>query len=129
MQDKPNLDELLEAVSEFLMKEIFPLVKDNEELSYKTLVSWNTLQILAREWKLAEELMNEDISRLANYLQKENSSQQITFLQKKQVWKNLNQEFSKIIREKKISEPTSKEWKLVKQSLEAKLQISNPKFL
>ncbi len=129
MQDKPNFEELLEAVGEFLIKEILPIIKEDEELSYKTLVSWNTLQILAREWKLAEKLMEEDIQRLEKYLQKEENSFRENFLQKKQIWKNLNREFSEIIQRKKISEPNSKEWELVKQSLQAKLQISNPKFL
>lgn len=43
MQDKPTSADLLEAIQDFLMKEVLPQFKDKELLSYKTLVSWNML--------------------------------------------------------------------------------------
>ncbi|MCX7998345.1 MAG: hypothetical protein N3A69_05250 [Leptospiraceae bacterium] len=71
MQDKPSAEILLETVSDFLLKEILSFIKDNEELYYKTLVSWNTLQILSREWKLSEKLLDEELQRLVSYFHNE----------------------------------------------------------
>lgn len=129
MQDKPSASILLEAVSDFLLKEILPFVKDNEELSYKTLVSWNTLQILSREWKLSEKLLDEELQRLVGYFHKEEDYKKLSFSEKRKLWQNLGKELSLKIRNYKISNSKSVEWDLVKKSLRAKLEITNPKFL
>ena len=49
MQYKPENQDLLEAIAEFLRKDILTLVKDNDELAYKTLVSWNMLNVVIRD--------------------------------------------------------------------------------
>jgi hypothetical protein len=36
MQYKPENQDLIEAIAEFLRKDILTLVKDNDELAYKT---------------------------------------------------------------------------------------------
>jgi len=59
MQDRPDAPALLEAIGDFLMKEVLPAVKDSDSLSYKTLVSWNMLGVIAREFKDGERLLGD----------------------------------------------------------------------
>lgn len=70
MQDKPTSADLLEAIQDFLMKEILPQFKDKEFLSYKTLVSWNMLGVVSREIRSGEELLDKELSRLVGILNK-----------------------------------------------------------
>ena len=46
MQDRPDSTILLEAIQDFLMKDIMPFVKESDILCYKTLVSWNMLGVI-----------------------------------------------------------------------------------
>jgi len=54
MQYKPENQDLIEAIAEFLRKDILTLVKDNDELAYKTLVSWNMLNVVIRDLEKEE---------------------------------------------------------------------------
>lgn len=129
MQDRPDAGILLDAIQDFLIKEVMPFVKDNDALSYKTLVSWNMLGVVSRELKYGEEKVNAEINRLSAYL---NSTQPInrdtTYNQKKEICRDLNQEFSNRIKEKKLSLRDTEAWSLAKKSLEEKIEISNPRF-
>ena len=55
MQDRPDANTLLEAIQDLIIKEILPAIKDNDGLSYKTLVSWNMLGVIGRELKYGGE--------------------------------------------------------------------------
>lgn len=71
MQDRPEASALLDAIADFLLKEVLPAVRESDALAYKTLVSWNMLGVVSRELKDAEPLLNAEIERLGRYLQKE----------------------------------------------------------
>jgi hypothetical protein len=129
MQDRPSANILLEAIADFLIKEILPITKDNDLLSYKTLVSWNMLEIISRELKYGEKFLTAELERLSSYLNKEDNFLTKTYQEKLELAKLWNKELSEKIREKKIFNPHSVEWNLVKLTLREKLEIANPKFL
>lgn len=129
MQDRPGSTVLLEAIQDFLMKEVMPFVRENDALSYKTLVSWNMLGVVAREIKSGESKLGDEISRLSRYLGIEQSvSQNLTYQEKMEICKELNIRFSEKIRKEKLSIQDSEAWNLAKKSLEEKIEISNPRF-
>ncbi|MEZ0347272.1 MAG: DUF6285 domain-containing protein [Thermus sp.] len=65
--DRPTLDELLEAVGEFLERELLPGLSD-PRLRFQTLVALNALGIARRELALGEALAEEDRKALAALL-------------------------------------------------------------
>mgnify|MGYP000995769991 FL=1 len=67
MQYRPDAPSLLEAIADFLMKDVLPAVKEHDALAYKTLVSWNMLGVVSRELKSAEPLLNDEIARLLSH--------------------------------------------------------------
>ncbi len=129
MQDRPDAGILLDAIQDFLIKEVMPFVKENDALSYKTLVSWNMLGVVSRELKYGEQKLNEEIVRLSSYL-KENISikSDTSYQQKMEICRELIQQFSNQIKEQKLSLQNTEAWNLAKKSLEEKIEISNPRF-
>ena len=119
MQDRPDANTLLEAIQDLIIKEILPAIKDNDGLSYKTLVSWNMLGVIGRELKYGEIFLDKEIKRVSDFL-RENS---IAFINT-----DLNEKLTDYIRKKKIANENSELWNLVKESLNEKLRISNPRF-
>uniref|UniRef100_A0A7C2FUT3 DUF6285 domain-containing protein n=1 Tax=Thermus islandicus TaxID=540988 RepID=A0A7C2FUT3_9DEIN len=68
--DRPSLEELLEAVGEFLEKELLPGLAD-PRLRFQTLVALNALGIARRELGLGEALEAEDRKELGALLGRE----------------------------------------------------------
>ena len=129
MQDRPDACILLDAIQDFLIKEVMPFVKENDALSYKTLVSWNMLGVVSRELKYGEQKLNEEINRLSAYLNTNSTiNSSTTYPQKMEICRELNQQFSNQIKEKKLSLQNTEAWNLAKKSLEEKIEISNPRF-
>jgi hypothetical protein len=56
MQYRPDAKEILSTIQDLLIKEILPKLEDDELLSYKTLVSWNMLGVISREFEKDEDL-------------------------------------------------------------------------
>jgi hypothetical protein len=134
MQDRPEANVLLEAIQDLLIKEVLPALKDNEAVSYKTLVSWNMLGVIGREIKYGESFIDQEIERVAIFL-RENSISFVTtdtkdknYLAKMELCRSLNEKLTDYIRKKKIANEDSALWSLVKESLNEKLKISNPRF-
>ncbi|MBE7439682.1 MAG: hypothetical protein HS115_14595 [Spirochaetales bacterium] len=67
MQDQPTATQLLEAIADFLLKEVLPVVQDDEALAYKTLVSWNMLGVVGREIRQGRLLLEQERNRLAPF--------------------------------------------------------------
>lgn len=128
MQDKPQSWELLEAIQTLLMKEVLPRIKEDDLLSYKTLVSWNMLGVVGREIQVGEELLELELESLSHLLKEKNTSKELNFKQKTEVATKLNQKLTKKIKTESISDTSSTTWKHVKENLKRKLQISNPRF-
>lgn len=68
--DRPHLDELLEAVAEFLEREVLPALAD-PRLRFQTLVALNALGMARREVALGEALKGEEAAALATLLGEE----------------------------------------------------------
>jgi hypothetical protein len=126
MQYKPENQDLIEAIAEFLRKDILTLVKDNDELAYKTLVSWNMLNVVMRDLEKEELNHIKELERLSELL---NLSLEIplTLKEKKEKVKELNKKLCKLIKNQKIHK-NHPIWEYVKQTLIENLSISNPRF-
>lgn len=127
MQDRPSSFDLLEAIAEFLIKEIYPAVKEDSLLAYKTLVSWNMLGVLSREEKQRDHLLRQELEELAA-LQNKKIPDQLDGIIMKTLWKTWLEELTQRIRTNKIENTNSPEWHYVYESLKRKLIVSNPRF-
>ena len=129
MQDRPDSTILLEAIQDFLMKDIMPFVKESDILSYKTLVSWNMLGVIIREIKTGEVKINEEINRLSKVLEVQTDNlSSMTYIEKKELCRDLNLKFSNKVKLEKLGFQDKDAWNLAKKCLEEKIEISNPRF-
>ncbi|PKA16712.1 DUF6285 domain-containing protein [Leptospira haakeii] len=127
MQDKPSATELLEAIQDFLMKEVLPEFRDKDLLAYKTLVSWNMLGVISREIRSGEESIDKELTRLASLLKKKSEFPK-TWNEKKSLTSTWNEELRDIIRKEKKSLEDTEYWKHIKESVIEKVEIVNPRF-
>ncbi|PJZ68847.1 hypothetical protein CH373_15665 [Leptospira perolatii] len=127
MQDKPTSTELLEAIQDFLMKEVLPSFRENDLLSYKTLVSWNMLGVVSREIRNGEELLDRELSRLSKILQKELKGVG-TLEEKKKLAESWNAELTSKIQREKSTVNDRALWEHVKESVKEKIEVTNPRF-
>lgn len=128
MQDRPEAVNLLETMQELLMKDIMPKVKSDEFLAYKTLVSWNMLGVIAREMKLGENYLNQEIIRLSELFDETTPDLTKTYLEKMKISEELNKKLVSEIRKNEFDNTKESIWNLVKQNLKEKLEITNPRF-
>ncbi|MEI1278905.1 DUF6285 domain-containing protein [Leptospira venezuelensis] len=127
MQDKPSATELLEAIQDFLMKEVLPEFRDKDLLAYKTLVSWNMLGVISREIRSGEESLDKELMRLSSLLKKKSEFPK-TWNEKKNLTSSWNEELRDIIRKDKKSLEDTEYWKHIKESVIEKVEIVNPRF-
>ncbi|RHX87057.1 DUF6285 domain-containing protein [Leptospira stimsonii] len=127
MQDKPSSTDLLEAIQDFLMKEVLPQFKDKDLLSYKTLVSWNMLGVISREIRSGEESLDKELLRLSKLLKKATSFPS-TLNEKKNLANTWNLELRDRIRKEKLSIEDSEYWNHVKETVREKVEVTNPRF-
>ncbi|HBS04030.1 MAG TPA: hypothetical protein DEA96_03620 [Leptospiraceae bacterium] len=128
MQDRPDAADLLEAVGDFLKKDILPAVRNDDLLSYKTLVSWNMLGILAREVKVGGRSLAVDINELAALLNRTPPEPSLDYPGAVEQARKMKEELSTEIRKNKAGSPDSPYWQYARESLKRKLEISNPRF-
>ncbi|ABZ95685.1 Hypothetical protein LBF_3217 [Leptospira biflexa serovar Patoc strain 'Patoc 1 (Ames)'] len=152
MQYRPDAKELLSAIQDFMMKELLPKLEGDDILSYKTLVSWNMLGVIAREFD-STEYTNTWLDILASKLsiselEKKYSIDTFRNLSKKERYQILyewNQDLARAIRETSVHSqmnkthsndhstkldinPKGNVWTLVKSQLKENLSVSNPRF-
>lgn len=127
MQDKPKAEDLLEAVQDFMIKEILPEIRENDLLAYKTLVSWNMLGVISREIKTEEETITAELERMVPLLG-EKIPTGLSFQEKRDLLGRLTSDLAEKIRNERIVDTGSLVWKTVKESVAAKLRVSNPRF-
>ncbi|MCT8334327.1 hypothetical protein NUH30_11655 [Leptospira sp. 85282-16] len=141
MQYRPETKELISTIQDFLMKELLPKLEGDDLLSYKTLVSWNMLGVIAREIESKE--FESDLQRIQNLnlkisdLDTKFKSEEFANLTRKEKYNLLlvwNKEFANTIRnltkDKSNSDlkPGGKIWNFAKNQLKENLSISNPRF-
>ena len=127
MQYRPEHTDLLDAIQEFLIKEVLPVVKDNDAVAYKTLVSWNMLGVVSRELKNGRMLLEQDTAALAQMLGEKINPHEFA---DRALWQKAQQlavSAAKAIRKSKAS-VGSEEWRTVKEVLKHNLQIANPRY-
>ncbi len=127
MQYRPQNNDLIDAIQEFLLKEVLPFVKDNDALAYKTLVSWNMLGVVSRELKNGRPLLEADAALLAELLGEKAGVQATGDRELWQQTQALAKKVAQKIRADKTM-PGSTEWHSVKKLLTDNLQISNPRY-
>ncbi|TGK29453.1 hypothetical protein EHQ12_17460 [Leptospira gomenensis] len=127
MQDKPTSNDLLEAIQDFLIKEVLPQFKDKDLLAYKTLVSWNMLGVVSREIRSEEGLLEGELGRLSSLLKKEDDIPS-TLNGKKTLVSRWNLELRDRIRKEKLSFENRDYWNHVKETVREKVEVTNPRF-
>ncbi|MCB1320271.1 MAG: hypothetical protein KDK34_08460 [Leptospiraceae bacterium] len=135
MQDKPEAADLMDAIQEFLMKEILPFVKERDDLSFKTLVSWNMLGVMAREFRTGEHFINAEFERLHALLNLNPDDPQLTtpdtYIEKMELCRQLNHKLAEQIRNGHFEgdlTPDHPIWQHVRETLRETLSVSNPRF-
>ncbi|MGE8721035.1 hypothetical protein ACO2KH_08755 [Leptospira terpstrae] len=141
MQYRPETKELISAIQDFLMKDLLPKLEGDDLLSYKALVSWNMLGVIARETESSE--FESDWDRILNLNLKiskwedEYNRNQFLNLSRKEKYNLLfdwNKALAKEIRnqtEKNTGldlKPGGKVWNFAKNQLKETLSVSNPRF-
>ncbi|WP_117237813.1 DUF6285 domain-containing protein [Thermus sediminis] len=111
--DRPTLDELLEAVGEFLEREVLPTVGD-PRLRFQLLVALNALSIARREASQGEALKGEETAELQALLGKAGEREALL------------QELARRIRQGQAPEATPA---FLKAHVRRKLLLANPKLL
>lgn len=127
MQYRPEHTDLLDAIQDFLIKEVLPAVKDNDAVAYKTLVSWNMLGVVSRELKNGRTLLEQDTAALAQMLGEKINPHEFADRALWQKAQQLSVAAAKSIRRSKAS-VGSAEWLTVKEILKHNLQIANPRY-
>ena len=127
MQYRPQNNDLIDAIQEFLLKEVLPFVKENDALAYKTLVSWNMLGVVSRELKNGRPLLEADATLLAELLGKK---AEVQTTGDRELWQQAQALAKKAAQKVRAEQtmPGSAEWHAVKKLLTDNLQISNPRY-
>jgi hypothetical protein len=124
MQDRPTASELTEAVREFLQADILPDLQD-PRTRFRMLVAVNTLGILERELEQEEFLLRAEYERLARLLD-EDGAMPGSLEELRYRVADLNRDLSERIRSGEVPEGA---FGLLKQTVEEKLKIANPRYL
>lgn len=128
MQDRPTAIELLEAAANFVDREIVPVTEGGRQ--FQSRVVANVMRIIAREMKLEEPHMREEITALCVLLGKEKPH----LHGRGELYDaavKLNEELSVKIRAGEIDtgELRERTLKVVRHAVENKLKIANPRYL
>jgi hypothetical protein len=124
MQDRPNMNELTEAVREFLEVEILPTVSD-ARLKFRVLIAMNALGMIGREAELEESNLQAEFSSL-NALLKSEELMPESFSSLKAGTLELNRNLAHQIRLGDIPEGIFDRLEAITR---AKLAITNPSYL
>ncbi len=135
MQDEPRAEVLLEAVQDFLMKEVLPRMEGGT--AYKTLVSWNALGMVAREIRDEEGIVDSELKRAETLLKGEpvsneqdsgGASRPVSLAARKDRLQDLNRRLADRIRARKLHVRDRSEWELVKNMTANRIALVNPRF-
>jgi hypothetical protein len=136
VQYRPDAKEILLAIQDLLLKEILPKIESDDLLSYKSLVSWNMLGVLAREYDKEEDFIKQEFDALLSLSlmngEINHTSEEFLSLTKKEksiILQSLSKSLAKAIRSSKVSTIDSPIWDHIKVTLKNNLAISNPRFI
>ena len=128
MQDRPTAIELLLAAADFVDNEIVPIT--NGQKQFQSRVVANVMRIVAREIEIGEPLLREEVDALATLLgaQKPHLHTTPDVLA---AARKFNEDLSEKIRAGEADDGEFRErtLKVVRQIVEDKLRIANPRYL
>lgn len=116
MHNEPTTQQLFDSLRDYLMKEVMPLCKDNQSLSFRNLVAWNMLGVMSRELNV------DDKSIKLNYLY-----EQLLGIKAENLIQS-RAEVSKAIREGKLKWDNPELIDVLLNDVEERLVVSNPRF-
>jgi Domain of unknown function (DUF6285) len=115
MQDRPTAAELLDAIREFLKRDVMPAVEGR--VQFHTRVAINALGMLEREVRLGPELDADERARLGALLGHDAGVASLTT------------ELASRIRDGSLDDRRDEVVTAVRESVRAKLLVSNPDYL
>lgn len=119
MQDLPTAAELVEAVREFLDRDVFPILEGRPK--FHTRVAMNVLAIVERELSLGARLDGEERERLCALLRLEDDSPESLL--------ELNEMLATKIRDDSLAASRGDVIAHLRATLADKLAIANPKYI
>jgi hypothetical protein len=119
VQDLPTAAELVEAVREFLERDIFPALEGRKQ--FHTRVAMNVLGIVQRELELSNRSDAREWKRLVALLGRDGDSDASLA--------DLNGELAARIRDGSLDAPRQELLDHLRETLRDKLAIANPKYL
>jgi hypothetical protein len=119
MQDLPTAAELVEAVREFLEKDVFPVLEGRTQ--FHTRVAMNVLGIVQRELEESNRVDADERARLLALLGRSDASDTSLL--------ELNEELAAGIRDGSLTAPREELLAHLRETLRDKLAIANPKYL
>lgn len=115
-QDRPDAQELLDAVIEYLTDQLFPTL--DGELAFHARVSANLLAILKRELELGDQMDADELGRLRTLLRRDHGSRD-----------DLTRDLAARIRRGDLDDRHHQVLAAVKRTVEDKLSVVSPKYL
>jgi hypothetical protein len=129
MQARPSNNDLLQAISKFLLGEIYPAVAD-QRLRFRVLIAANVANVVAAQLQSLDDLAKAELSRLAELMpdlaaaESPRSDAECSELVSK-----LNRELAARIRQRRFAgEQRSRLLRHIKETLIRSLAIENPRF-
>jgi len=130
MQDRPTSVELLEAAADFVEREVVPTIEGARQFQARVVA--NVMRIVAREIKLEDPLVRSEVKALARLLGHE-APHLHSLDDLRTAAAHMGEELSARIRAGEADDSDSA-WRrevlaVVRQSVEDKLRIANPRYL
>lgn len=128
MQDRPTSIELLEAAADFVDRELVPTIEGARQFQARVVA--NVMRIVAREIKLEDPLVRSEVKALARLL-KHDAPHLHSLDDLRNASGSMGEELTAKIR---AGEADGGDWRtevlaVVRQSVEDKLRIANPRYL
>ncbi|MCZ7536767.1 MAG: DUF6285 domain-containing protein [Acidimicrobiia bacterium] len=114
-QDRPTATELIEAVRDFLERDVQPALEGH--LAFHTRVAVNALGMVARELRLGPDLDAAEAARAAALLGHDGEP------------RDLERELASRIRDGSLDDRRTEVRDHVKETVRAKLEVANPRYL
>jgi alcohol dehydrogenase class IV len=128
MQDRPTSIELLEAAADFVDRELVPNIEGARQFQARVVA--NVLRIVAREIQMEDPAVRTEVKALARLLGRD-APHLHSLDDLRDASRSMGEELSALIRAGKADHPTRRAEVLavVRQSVEDKLRIANPRYL
>lgn len=131
MQDRPEAADLLDAIADFLKKQVLPAVRTDDALGFKTLVSWNMLGVVAREIRDGGAATRRERERLMNLFDLRGDDvapEETSAASDAEAAGRLRRRLAEKIRAEKIHIDHPEIWAAVRESVHDRVRLANPRF-